>query len=90
MLSLDAFSGRDLQHMRMLLQQMIEDGVSVSDALSAVNKQMSVRMEVVTEPPAKHTAVCPSCRSPLILLKVDGLPLIICKKCRWSAIMEDK
>lgn len=94
MLNLEAFSGRDLQHMRMLLQQMINDSVSATDALSAVNRELSNRMTATpqsdTLSPILGMAVCPACGSLLRpAAPIEGLIRMGCSKCRYSKIIRE-
>lgn len=93
MLNLGAFSGRDLQHMRTILQKMIDDEVSVADALMGINSALSIRMTTIVTGHDRSSlgkSVCPFCGSLLSpAAPIEGLVRMGCQKCRYSKIISE-
>jgi len=93
MLISEAYTGRDLQHMQMLLKQMVSESVSAADALLAINRELSNRMTAPQANPISSVhekAVCPTCGSLLRpAAPIEGLIRMGCTKCRYSKIISE-
>jgi len=92
MLISEAYSGKDLQNFRTLLQELLSNGIlSVNEALSLINFELSKKVTYYELPTTKmEITKCPHCGYKLIMAKVDGVLINSCKKCRWSSLVENK
>jgi len=91
---LSAYTTRDLQMFNHLVQY-FEGHRCPPETMRQVaadvvhDRMMSHRVvRKMTSPRSAGVQPCPSCGAPLSYIKADEVLVSVCKKCRWSAIVE--
>lgn len=65
--------------------------MSINEALNLITTELNKRAADNELPtPKMKITKCPHCGYKLIMAKVDGVLINSCKKCRWSALVENK
>lgn len=91
LLTLDVYSGRDLQNVRAVLHQALAGGASIAALATQIEQELGrrgqVNQAVASVPVSYPRPLCPGCGMEMVpVANTEGLSILGCKKCRYSRV----